>query len=252
VSLRPVLPVGADGLPTAGGSIDLDAETASGRLEELYAPPGPDWVRLNLIGSVNGSAAGSDGTSETLTNPTDRAILRTIRDLSDVVVIGAASVRAEGYYIPQHSTLAVVTGTGDFSGHRVRSAEGRAPLLVLCPASASVRAAATLGATPHVIAEVPDTNGRLTPGDIHQTLRAAGYRSVVCEGGPSLAAQFVDAGVLDELCLTTAPILTGAALPLFAGHPFAERALRLTQLLVDDAGFQYSRWSLRELATTGR
>jgi riboflavin biosynthesis pyrimidine reductase len=245
VILRPVLPV-------AGDALDLETHADRDRLAGLYRLPRPDWVRLNLIASVNGNAAGSDGTSETLTNPTDRAILRTIRDLADVVVVGAASVRAEGYFVPKHAALAVVTATGDFSGHRIRSGDGRGPLLVACPSAAVDRASETLGATPHRIIVVPDTNGRLSPGDILTALRSAGYTSVVCEGGPSLAAQFVDAGVLDELCLTTAPLLNGAALPLFAGHTFAEQPLTLTQLLVDDADFMYSRWSPRERATTGR
>jgi riboflavin biosynthesis pyrimidine reductase len=245
VILRPVL-------PSPGDVLDLETEAGTDRLLDLYRPPRSDWVRLNLIGSVNGNAAGSDGTSETLTNPTDRAILRTIRDLADVVVVGAASVRAEGYFVPKHAALAVVTATGDFSGHRIRSGADRGPLLIVCPSSAATRASDTLGDTPHTIVEAPALDGRLSPRDILTALRAAGYHGVVCEGGPSLAAQFVDAGVLDELCLTTAPLLNGAALPLFAGHNFAELPLRLAQLLVDDADFMYSRWSPRERATTGR
>ena len=66
----------------------------------------------------------------------------------------------------------------------------------------------------------------------------------MCEGGPSLAAQFVRAGVVDELCLTTAPILNGARSPLFGGHEFADHQLTLSSLIVDDASGIYARWGI--------
>ncbi len=97
--------------PTAGEPIDLDVPDARDLLTALYEPSRPGQVRLNLIGSVSGSATGSDGTSETLTNSADRMILKVIRSLADVVVVGAATVRAEGYFVPRSAALAVVTRT---------------------------------------------------------------------------------------------------------------------------------------------
>ncbi|HEX3679280.1 MAG TPA: dihydrofolate reductase family protein, partial [Galbitalea sp.] len=88
-------------IPTAEQSLDQDAPDFRNRLADLYLPDATDWVRLNLIGSVSGSATGPDGTSETLTNPVDRAILGVIRSHADIVVVGAASVRAEGYFVPR-------------------------------------------------------------------------------------------------------------------------------------------------------
>jgi riboflavin biosynthesis pyrimidine reductase len=226
--------------------LDWGVEAQHPGLVELYRPPRADWLRLNLIGSVSGSAAGVDGTSETLTNPTDRMILRIIRDLSDVVLVGAASVRAEGYFVPRHAALAVVTGSGDLSGHRVRSGANRGALLIVCPFSAVPTAKRTLGNTAASLIEVPDIAGRMSPDDIVGALRIAGYQSIVCEGGPGLAAQLVNAGLVDEFCLTTSPVLNGASLPLFGGHEFAERTLALTQLLSDELSFLYGRWELRE------
>ncbi|PRY70335.1 riboflavin biosynthesis pyrimidine reductase [Glaciihabitans tibetensis] len=231
--------------PAENGLLDLADAAEHDRLVDLYRPPRAQWLRLNLIGSVSGSAAGVDGTSETLTNATDRMILRIIRDLSDVVLVGAASVRAEGYFVPRHAALAVVTGSGDLAGHRIRSGEDRGALLVVCPASAVSTVTTTLGETKAAIIVVPDDNGRMEPRDIVDGLRAGGYQSIVCEGGPGLAAQCVNAGLVDEFCLTTSPVLNGAALPLFGGHEFAERRLTLTQLLSDEASFLYGRWALQ-------
>jgi len=69
----------------------------------------------------------------------------------------------------------------------------------------------------------------------------------VCEGGPSLATQLVNAGLANELCLTTSPLLTSARLPLFAmadqpGSP-ADNSLILTQLLIDESSSLYARWA---------
>ena len=54
-------------------------------LTELYAPPARPGgsIRINMIASLNGSAVGGDGTSETLSNRMDRAILKVIRSLAD-------------------------------------------------------------------------------------------------------------------------------------------------------------------------
>ncbi|MCU1404328.1 MAG: hypothetical protein JWQ43_631 [Glaciihabitans sp.] len=231
-------------VPGSPLTVNLGIDGSRDSLVELYRPGGADWVRLNLIGSISGSAVGSDGTSETLTNPTDRLILRIIREHADVVVVGAESVRTEGFFVPRGAALAVVTGSGELGDHQVSIPGGRGPLVVLCPASAEPVARRTLGTTPATIVTVTDVDGRLTPAAILNALRELGYRSVVCEGGPSLAAQFVEAGVLDEICLTLAPVLNGSATPLLGGRGFTDQRLTLTQLLVDETSCLYARWSL--------
>ena len=222
--------------------IDLGDDRAAQSLASLYAPPRPDWLRLNLVASVNGSAAGGDGTSDSLTNPADRAILRAIRSLADVVLVGAASVRAEGYHVPRSSRLAVVTGTGDLAGHRVGGEVEPGRVLVICPAAAVPRVEATLAGIPAEIIVVDDVEGRISPTDIVGRLRGRGLAHIVCEGGPSLAGQLINADLVDELCLSTGPVITTAQLPLFGGARVAERRLELTQLLVDDASGVYARW----------
>lgn len=235
--LTPVFPSGAH-------PIDFESADARDRVTELYRPPREDWLRLNLIGSVSGSAAGPDGTSQTLTNPVDRILLNIIRALSDVVVVGAASVRAEGYFVPRYGTLAVVSGSGDFTGHNIKDTGTHGTVVILCPAAAVDRARATMGMSDVTILPVPDVGGSLTVERIVSALRGAGYRSIVAEGGPALATQLVLGGVVDELCLTTSPVLNGGNLPLFGTHEFEGHPLALSQLLIDDDGATYARWQL--------
>jgi riboflavin biosynthesis pyrimidine reductase len=233
-------------IPTVDEPHDQDAPDFRDRLADLYRPGAVDWVRLNLIGSVSGSATGPDGTSETLTNPIDRAILGTIRNQADVVVVGAASVRAEGYFVPRSGALAVVSRTGNFGDHQIKGTAQNGTLIILCPSSAVETARATIGMPEVTIIPVPDFDGSLTAPAIVTALRDAGYRSVVVEGGPTLATLFVTDDTADELCLTTSPVLNGGAMPLFGSHEFANRPLTLTQLLVDSGGATYARWGLRQ------
>ncbi len=229
--------------PRAGESIPIEAQDSRGRLAELYRLEGEHWMRVNLIARVDGSAAGTDGTSETLTNRVDRAILGVLRRSSDVVLVGAASVRAEGYQLPRSVPLAVVTSSGDLAGHRVSTADsGR--VIVLCPSSAASAARASM-ATADVMV-VPDIDGRLTPGEIVAALGARGLGRIVCEGGPELATQFLRADLVDELCLSTSPAIGGPQLPMLGGLDAGPLPLDLRQLLVDDSGTLYARWAVHE------
>jgi riboflavin biosynthesis pyrimidine reductase len=237
VILTPVFPRSED-------RIVLDAADARERLSELYRPPRQDWLRLNLVGSVSGGATGSDGTSETLTNPADRLLLGVIRMLADVVLVGAASVRAEGYFVPRRAALAVVTSTGDLAGHRITSSGQRGALLILCPKSAAAKVRETLGDGIGEVCVVPDVGGILAASDIVETLRGAGHRSIVSEGGPILASHLLHGGVVDELCLSTSPVLNGAKTSLFGSDEFDARDLTLAGLMVDSASGVYGRWLL--------
>jgi riboflavin biosynthesis pyrimidine reductase len=226
--------------PEAQTAIALDGADARDRLTELYRPPAEDWLRLNLVGS----ATGSDGTSETLTNPADRLLLGVIRMLADVVLVGARSVRAEGYFVPRRAALAIVTSSGDLTGHRITSTGQRGPLLVLCPVSAEKMARETIGDENAKVIVVADEAGSLAATDIVAALRDAGLRSIVSEGGPHLAARLLHGGVVDELCLSTSPVLNGANIPLFGSSEFAGRALSLRSLMVDSASGVYARWAI--------
>lgn len=230
--------------PAPAESIDLKAEGSRDRLLELYRPPSTRWTRLNFIATVSGSAAGTDGTSETLTNPADRRLLGVIRELSDIVLIGAQSVRSEGFQLPRTARLAVVTSSGDLSGHRISAPVEPGRLLVLAPERALDRARSTLGVATAEFVAVADVDGRLAPGDILTTLHDRGHTSIVCEGGPSLAAQLLESGLLDELCLSTAPQLGGPALPLFGDRELDAVRLGLSQLLADEQSGLYARWSV--------
>lgn len=234
--LRPVHPVVGDPIPVG------EPETRE-RLRALYRrSDGARGIRVNLIASVDGSARGDDGTSESLSSRADRAVLGAIRAESDVVLIGAASLRAEGYLLPRTARLAVVTASGDLRGASTGGATDAERLIVLGPAGARDRVAATLPA-PHTFLDLPaDAAGRVDLAAAVAAIAAAGSPRIVCEGGPSLAAELLAAGLVGELCLSTSPRLVGGGLPVLGGTPHPAVDLELAGLLVDDAGGLYARW----------
>ena len=227
--------------------IDIDSDGSRDLLLEWYRPPRPAWLRINLVTSVSGSAVGTDGTSNTLTSATDRRILGVIRELSDVVLVGAQSVRIEGYQLPRRARLAIVTGSGNFAGHRF-SAEDAAHITILCPPEAADVVRVELPGAEVLVVEADA--GRLAPASIVSALRTAGHTSIVCEGGPSLASSLVAAGLVDELCLTTSPILSDSSPAAFSASGVGEHQLELDQLLVDNASYLFARWVVRAPQST--
>lgn len=210
-------------------------------MSRRYAVAESSFVRLNMITTITGATSGADGTSETITSRTDRYVLGAIRRAADVVVVGAETVRIEGYLLPKTARLAIVTSTGDLGADKLSSSgrDDRPPALVLCPASHVDAVRHAIADAPAEVVAVPADGDRLSPKTIVATLRARGLGRIVCEGGPALATQFVEDGVVDELCVTVSPVLEGAR------HPFVTLTQRieshLAGMLVDEAGFSYLR-----------
>lgn len=228
-------------LPSPAEVFELETHGAD-TLAELYATGAPTWLRINLIASVNGNLAGADGTSEGLTNRTDRRILGAIRRRADLVLVGASSVRKEGYLLPRTAPLAIVTGTGDLSGHRIPSDVEEGRVLVLCPREATTALERSLDGAKATVITLDGP--RLAAASILSALRERGYGSIVCEGGPTLATQLLDAGAVDELCLSTSPVIAPTTVPMLQGL-VERRRLTLSQLLLDQEGVLYARWAVK-------
>ncbi|WP_300594317.1 dihydrofolate reductase family protein [Microbacterium sp.] len=228
--------------PRSLDSIDIDDDRDAARawIAARYGSADPESVRLNMITSLTGSAVGVDGTSETLTGGADRLILSAIRAAADAVIVGAQTVRAEGYLLPRSAALAVVTRSGSLEGLRMPDG-AQQPLIVLCPVPRAKQVKASVA---HLSAEVVGLPAdEPTPELVVDALRDRGLRHLVCEGGPSLARQFADSGVIDEYCVTVAPALTPVEHPFLGIHNAV--ATELAGHLVDDEGFTYLRLRAR-------
>jgi riboflavin biosynthesis pyrimidine reductase len=220
-------------------------------LDEAYAPPlpapGTAHLRANFISSLDG-AAEVDGRSAALGGPGDRRVFSTLRWLSDVVLVGAGTARAENYgpaKVPPGRRelrvatgfapvppIAVISGSLDLDPRaRLFGAEVRP--LVLTKANAPADRAAALREVAEVVVCGDDSV------DLERALgalAARGLSRILTEGGPLLHSQFASAGLLDELCLTVAPVLGGPGhLGIVAGGAWAAiRNLELGHALEED------------------
>lgn len=218
--------------------IDLRADGVDERLRALYAPPRRDWVRMNMIGSINGRVTGPDGTSDTLSNRADRRILGVIRNMSDAIVVGAQTVRQERHTSTNPTWLCIVTGSGDLEGHRISPEDAEQSVLVCCPAEAEATVRATLPGAQIQLLE--PRNGQIALEHVLTALRDRGLRQIVVEGGNRLISQFLDEERLDEICVTQAPVFAPESATSLPGSASGTQ-FRRELLLDDEAGFLYQR-----------
>lgn len=206
--------------------------TTAPPLFERPAVDGLPAIVVNMVTSVDGATT-LDGRVGRLTGPTDQALLRRLREASDAVLVGAATVRAEGY-----SALL----RPDARERRQRERGSAEPLLCvvsrdanLGPGSPALRAApapvvfltAEGAPLPEAEREVLAIRGpargptepvRLKP--LLTRLRADhGVERVVCEGGGTLNAALLAEGVVSELFVAVSPMIAREAgtPPLVAG-----------------------------------
>lgn len=229
------------------------ARVTAHELADLYAfPARRRWVRANFVSSLDGSAVGADGLSGGINTPPDNRVFALQRDLCDAVLVGAGTVRAEGYERIERSrrrpappALVVVSASGRVpEGLRTPTAGRGAGLLVTCEAAGVrriARARSLLGTESVVVAG----DRSVDLGAALDALAAPGLRHVLCEGGPSLFASALAAGVVDELALTLAPTVVAGDGRRITSGPFVGApdgvALR-PRLLLEEAGTLLGLW----------
>jgi len=191
----------------------LDSPQTPGVLEQWYRPEGSSSVRLSLISSPSGRLVGPDGTSTSLSNPVDRAILLTQRRHADAVICGANTVRTEPVPVPLQAPLVVITSTGNLSSHLISEHSFRPGGVIIISGPEPEADSAQFfpeGVATHL--RVGD-GASLSASDIVTALETMSLRHLVVEGGKTLAELFAQEQLLDEVCMS----LTGP--PLSENHP---------------------------------
>ncbi len=226
-------------VPGPAEDVDLDGDALDAWLRERYELDGDAWLRLNLISALGGQITGPSGGSDDLAAGIDRPLLKLLRSMSDVVLVGAASVRAEGYTIPRRAPLAVATVSGDLDGHVFPADLEPGRLLVLCPPAAEDRVRSSVGDAAVVLPIEGDPMAE--PRLLVDALRQRGLGRIVCEGGGALASRLLATGLVDEFCHSIAPVVVSPGAPLTVGDvPLTTGALE--GLLRDETDRLYARW----------
>lgn len=162
-------------------------------------------TRLNLVLSAAGSLSGTDGTSRTLTSKTDRVLLRAIREDANSVLVGAQTIRTEGWHLPATGVLIVISS-------------GSLAQLPVCP-----------------------DESRVIVTDLNDALKiASGRGRWVCEGGKDIAEKLIERDALDELCLSFVSGVDEARLPVW----IVKKEQRSYQLVVAvrNENMLFTRW----------
>lgn len=206
---------------------DLSVDDAVDHVRRPHVDGRP-WVMLCMVMSLDGTTV-VEGRSGGLSHPVDAAMLSALRARADVIVVGAGTVRAEGYGPPRRrdQKLVVVSRRGDL--------DLTAPLFT---------SGAGVLALPEDAPDVPVPSLRAGRGtvDLAGILSMLDADVVQAEGGPALNAALAAADLLDELNVTVAPFLSGGDGPrLTAGAPPLSHRLRLAQLAEHD-DFLFMRW----------
>lgn len=211
---------------------DLDDDA----LAAAYAPRAEPWLRVNFVGTVDGAAQGSDGRSKSINNAADKRVFDALRAQADCLVVGAGTLRAEGYQVPR-LPLVVVSRSGQVPESLVAAPPGRVTMATVASAPHLAETRSLIG-TDQVLVLGEDEVDLVA---LKAALGARGWVDQLCEGGPHLFGSLVDAGVVDELCYTIVPRLIGGQhLRILAGVDI-DVELRPVSLLEQD-GTILGRW----------
>lgn len=213
-------------------------------LTQWYAPGAPDWLRVNFVSSADG-AVEVDGDSLALSGEDDMRVFKILRKRCDVLVVGAGTVRTDGYRalrlssdrvawrreqgLPDHPVMAVVSRSGMLDLDTPLFTDAPRRPIVITPADLDGKRLTELSNVAQVIAA---GTGGVDFATAFEQLRKQGLRQILCEGGPHVFGEITAADLVDELCLTVSPHLAGAGSGrITAGPPSSLRRMRLAHCL---------------------
>jgi riboflavin-specific deaminase-like protein len=180
------------------------------------------YVITNFALTLDGHAT-MQGRSGPIGSKTDTAMLVALRTRVDAVMIGAGTMRAERYGrvvanqakrerrerdgLPHDPLMVIISGRLDLPWDAPLFTAGSGRVLI----ATSSEEDPPETATPVRLLRQPDTV------DLGQVLaylrRDRGVRALLCEGGPRLHGQLLEAQLLDEMFVTHAPKVTGGVGP---------------------------------------
>lgn len=186
---------GAERLRAAGVTViggvraeDAVAINADWTFAQLHGRP---RVRLKIASTLDGRVAAADGSSQWITSRAARADGHRLRAQCDAVLSGTGTVLADNPHL---------TARPDGADDQVEQ-----PLRAVFGTTAIPEDAAVLDDA----AETVLLHTRSAPEALH-LLRDRGISSVLIEGGPGVAATFIEAGLVDEVISYLAPVVLGA------------------------------------------
>lgn len=244
VALRRLLP--------EPGELTAQELLASWRPWEQAGPELP-FVALNMVETVDGRATVA-GRTAPISSVADRQLFHALRTRVDAVMVGAGTVRVERYgrIVPDLARRELRLAAGLEADPLAIVVSGSLDLPVDVPllqdeASRVVVVTASEGVLEGARAQVEYL--RTDRADLTAALlalRARGVRAILCEGGPRLNASLLAERLIDELFLTSAPLLAGGsgALSIVDGAALDAPIALTRRWLLEYGGELFARYAL--------
>ena len=233
-------------------------------LIELYRHPASEsrgWVRSNFVMSLDGSVQGPDGRSGSINTESDQRLFAMQRALADAILVGANTVRFEGYRavdlepwqlaireqegLAPYPALAIISASADLDPAIATPSEGvGGDVMIITTAGKPADDLEPLRAAGITVLEADGTT--LDLALIVDQLAGTGFPRLLCEGGPRLHNALLAAGVVDEVCLTLAPVVVGGqGLRSTSGAALPDpTSFRLHHVLYADDGALFTNYRL--------
>jgi riboflavin-specific deaminase-like protein len=179
------------------------------------------WVLVNMIASIDGATAVAQR-SGGLGGPADRQVFRALRELPDAILVGASTVRTEGYGPVRldddacerrrargqasRPRLVIVSGSLELDTTSALFTDSEIPPIIVTSEAADEQRRRSLEELAEVVT-VGDT--RVSLREALRILRSMGIATILCEGGPIVNAQLIADDLIDEWCQTYSSLLVG-------------------------------------------
>ncbi|WP_026550271.1 pyrimidine reductase family protein [Arthrobacter sp. Br18] len=240
---------GGSGALTDADLLRLYAYPAQGSSAGGSSDTKAPYLRFNFVAAADGAAT-SNGLSAGLGNDGDKRIFGLLRRLADIILVGAGTIRAEGYGgslvddegqawrtargLAPHPAVGIISGSLNLDPSSGLFARSPVRPLIFTGASAPSAQRDALSRVADVVvcgAESVETPALL------EVLAGRSLPNVLCEGGPAVLGAMTASDAVDDLCLSISPVLAGGEGPrISVGQaPAGPVALSLASLLTEDS-----------------
>jgi riboflavin biosynthesis pyrimidine reductase len=215
---------------------------------DLPQPPADrPYVLVNMVMSVDGKVV-VDGTEQGIGSKVDQRLMRELRVSADVVINGASTLRASGTSSrlgddllerlrmsrgkPRYPVAAVLSASGDLPLDKVFFTARDFDAIVYLARSAPAERRRAIEATGRPVVQVPVRTA--IPAMLRHMRQELGAEVLLVEGGPTLNAQLVHLGFVDEFFVSIGPVIVGGRdtkTPVTGDKPFTRARLPRLELV---------------------